>query len=531
MTRRLPRNPALSRASKDRKRLATALIACALTLTSAVMAAAPAAAESRTSEPRSSKIRWTACKDTNDKNVECATIKVPLDYSRPRGQTIDIALARRKATKPGSRIGSILLDPGGPGVPGTFDVKIREHVFTEAVSERFDVIGFDPRGVGDSTQVKCDSKLVQKVATARSLAGRSQADFSALRRANEKLSQNCRKLTGPLYDHVDNLHVVRDIDAIRVALGEKKITQVGYSYGTMMGQQYAAMFPQHVRATVNDANVDHSATSLWDFVADETAAMENNFVQFADWCDETSDCALYGKDTRKIYAELRKRAKNGTLRGLDGKPMDSVKLNEMATGVNLPEFWKVVATRFKNLHDGTVSSGSPTPPPAPKTPAVVNHSRQAMYCQDWNFRVKNYAEFKSNLARLARKFPIVEWNANATEGVLDCVGYKGKTTNPQVPLTVKGAPPLVMIGTVNDFMAVYPWSQNAAKQSGSTLVTYEGFGHTIYPKTAAFGPSKCINDLIDDYLINLKVPAKGTRCPGIEVPGEGNPPGPRQPTD
>ncbi|WP_248961985.1 alpha/beta fold hydrolase [Sphaerisporangium perillae] len=510
----------------QKPRRSTSLLAGALMLAASAIAAAPADAEAK-----ASKIDWHSCSAPAAGAVECATIKVPLDWSNPHGKTIDIALARRKATKPGARIGSILLDPGGPGVPGIDEVKRKPNLFTPAVSERFDVIGFDPRGVGSSTSVKCDTKLLEQATTAKTLATRSAADYAAFAGANAKLSQNCRKLTGALYDHLDNRQVARDIEAIRVALGEKRITQVGYSYGTLTGQQYAEMFPEHVRAMVTDGNMDHSVQSIWDFLDAQTAAMENNFVQWADWCDKTSDCALYGRDARKIYGELRERAKNGNLVDpATGEKVDFVRLTGTAQRVNAPEFWKDLAETLETLYDGT----SPTPGETPTTmpprtpPKVQNYARQAMYCQDWSFRLKNYAELKSGLSRLTKRYPNVNWNPNATEAALDCVGYRGKATNPQAPLMVKGAPPLVMVGNVNDFATVYPWSKNAAKQSGATLVTYKGFGHTIYPSTVAYGPSKCINDVIDAYLIHLKVPGAGVKCPAIEVPGQGNQPAPPQ---
>ncbi|MEU0565145.1 alpha/beta fold hydrolase [Nonomuraea sp. NPDC005983] len=504
----------------------TALLTGALMLAASAGTATPADAAST-----KSKIDWHSCEDATGA-VECATIKVPLDWSHPRGQTIEIGLARRKATKPGARIGSILMDPGGPGVSGVDEVKRKPNLFTSAVSERFDVVSFDPRGVNTSTPAKCDTELLHQADEAKRRASRSAADFAALRRINEKLGQNCRKLTGPLYDHLDNLHVIRDIDAIRTALGEDKITQVGYSYGTLMIQQYAEKFPQHVRALVADGNVDHSLGSAWDFLDGQTAAMEKNFVQWADWCDKTSDCALYGMDAKKVYGELRERAKSGKLVDpATGVKVDFDMLTGRAQAVSGPEYWKDLAKLFKSLHDGT---GSPSPAPSttstpqqPEMPKVMTYPQQAMWCQDWTFGIKNYAELKSYIARLSKRYPNVEWNPNATDGALDCVGWRGKTTNPQKPLRIKGNLPLVMIGNINDPMSVYLWSKSAAKQSGALLVTYEGFGHTIYPSTVAFGPSACVNDAIDAFLIDLKTPDQGTSCPAVEVPGEGTRPTPR----
>ncbi|MEU0572160.1 alpha/beta hydrolase [Nonomuraea sp. NPDC005983] len=498
----------------------TALLAGALMVAAPVVAATPAGAEARTST-----IDWQQCKDTQEK-VECATIKVPLDWSRPNGQSIEIGLSRRKAGKPAARIGSLLFNAGGPGISGVEEVNGKRKVLTQDVYDRFDVIGIDPRGLNTSTQIKCDSDLVKKAAAARSVAYLSQANFSALRRANTKLSNNCRKLTGPLYDHVNSRDVALDNEAIRVALGEDKITQIGFSYGTLAIQAYAELFPKRVRALVGDGNMDHSVTSPWNFLDLQVGALETNFNAFADWCDKTSGCAFYGKDTRKIYGELSEKAKSGDLVDPStGDKVDFVKLTSISQNINLPAFWKDIAATLKHLYDGTKPQETPPPPPAtqPATPKVQNYVSQAVFCQDWDFDIKNQAEVKSLSARLAEKYPNMEWNPNTTESLLTCVGYQGKTTNPQAPATAKGTPPLVLVGNLHDFATVYPWSQAAAKQMGATLVTYEGYGHTYYPGN--FTQSKCMNDAIDGYLIDLKVPAKGLSCPSLEVPGEKDLPG------
>ncbi|GAA2212189.1 alpha/beta hydrolase [Nonomuraea monospora] len=495
-------------------------------LTAALTLTAPAAATT-------AGLTWSACPGA-DAAVQCATLKVPLDWSHPDdGRTIDLALARRKATKPAVRIGSVILDPGGPGVGGVEEVKRKKDVFTTAVSERFDVVGFDPRGVGASTPVLCDTEVLERATAAKSLATRGAADFAAFARANAALSRDCRERTGALYDHLDSRQVVRDVNAIRAALGEAKITQVGYSYGTLTGQLYAEMFSQHVRAIVTDGNMDHSIRSLWAFLDDQTAAIERNFVQWAAWCDQTADCALYGKNAAKVYVGLRERAKNGTLTDpATGRELDFTAFTGIGQRVNLPEFWKELADKLAALSGHATPAPAPTgatPGPAPSRPAVQNYARQAMFCQDWTFRLKNYAELKRGLDRLTRRYPNVNWNPNATESALDCVGYSGKATNPQTPLKIGRGTPIVMAGNRNDFATVHAWSRHAAARSGAPLVTYEGFGHTVYPSTVAYGPSTCVNAAIDAFLIRLEPPASGLSCPDISVPGKvTQPPAPPQ---
>ncbi|WP_165959601.1 alpha/beta hydrolase [Nonomuraea longispora] len=497
-----------------------AVLTGTLTLVASLVVATPVVAQAQ-----AGAIDWQSCTEPKE-GMQCATIKVPLDWSRPKGRTIQIGLARRKATGPAStRIGTALMVPGGPGTSGVA-VLARDPQFTAAVQERFDVVTFDPRGINTSTQIKCATALVDKVMNTP--MPQSNAAFESLKLANKQLSENCRKLSGPLYDHMDNLHVVQDMDAIRAALGENKITQIGYSYGTVRVQQYAAMFPDRVRASVADGNVDHSIETITEMMDSATAPAEKNFLQFAAWCDKTADCALYGRGTKKIFGELRERAKKGTLKDpLNGQPLDVYGLSRIALGVNMPELWKDVASTFKSLYDGGAAMPKPKAAPKAKAGKTQNFTRQASFCQDWNFRIKQYSELRTLLSRLAAKYPNMMWNDVHRAAVLDCAGYPGKATNPQAPLKIVGAPPMVMVGNVNEYASVYAWSKNAAKQAGATLVTYEGYGHTVYPRTVAYGPSDCVNDLIDDYLINLRVPARGSSCAGIEVPGTGGPQPPR----
>ncbi|MEU0570447.1 alpha/beta fold hydrolase [Nonomuraea sp. NPDC005983] len=462
-------------------------------------------------------IDWKQCAGTDDA-IQCATLEVPMDWSKPNGEKIHIGLARTQATDSKSRIGSILMVPGGPGTAGV-DVMIHQKgkVFSDAVSKRFDVVTYDPRGVNTSSRVKCD--LTMTLQTEQLKTPGSQAEFDKLVAANKKLSEDCRAKTGPLYDHLDSRDVVRDIDAIRAALGEDKITQVGYSYGTLANQQYAEMYPNRVRALVADANLVHTMRGPWDWMNAHTAVQEKNFLAFADWCDQASGCALYGKDTKKTYGELRERARKGDLVNPNtGKKVNFYDLTERIFLAHVPSRWKRLASELKALNDGEKSDApkqQKQAKPAEDDPlAPLPHG--VYFCRDFTFKVNSYAQWKTWLARLAKLYPNTQWTSFAKSG-LDCTGWMGQTTNPQSRPNIKGAPPLVMIGNVHDFAADYPSSQLAAEQTGATLVTYEGYGHAVYPTSGA-GPVACVNDVIDDYLINLKVPAKGTSCPDIEEP-------------
>lgn len=452
-------------------------------------------------------IDWSTCADAAD--VDCASIEVPLDWANPDGETIDIGLSRRRATDPDARIGSILMDPGGPGGSGVDLVKSGE-VFTSAVNARFDTIGLDPRGVANSTPVRCDAELAGRaIAAAMPASAKEYDDMVAI---NTEVSQDCRERTGPLYDHVDNLSVVRDIEAIRVALGEGDLNYVGYSYGTLMGQQYAQQYPDNIRTMVLDGNMDHSMTSTWESMRSQTAAAEEIFVDFADWCDEAAECALYGMDTRRVYGELRDKAKAGELTNPQtGDAVDFATFSGLVPGSARPTRWGGLADTLKALYDGKGEKVSALKAAA----APIALPDQAIWCQDWDLPIGGYQEWKQLTTKLAKKFPNTQWTGNIT-GSAQCEGYTGETTNPQARLDIDGDPSMVMLGNLHDPATVYSWTRNAAKQSGATLVTYEGYGHTIY----AYGrTSGCVNNAIDGYLIDKVEPADGLRCPSVDSPG------------
>ncbi|ADD45715.1 alpha/beta hydrolase [Stackebrandtia nassauensis] len=469
------------------------------------MGTAIVATQTASAEP-TAKIAWKPCKDAEGK-VYCATIKVPLDYSDPHGEKIKIGLAKRPATKPDKRIGALVVNPGGPGGSGVDMVK-NTTVGSKKMQERFDLIGFDPRGINTSTQIKCEEADIE--ATFDIGLPTTKKKFTKLAKANKKLADGCRKLTGPLFDHADNLHVVRDIEVIRKSLGEKKLNFLGYSYGTLMGQQYAEKYPTKIRSMVLDGNMDHSLESTYAFASTETGAVERNFNEFAKWCDSDKKCALSGK-TAKVYGELRELAKAGKLVD-EGEKLDFYEFSDYyGFAVNEPGYWGELAKELKALKAGQPKQNKLK---SASDRAAVEYVFQSMFCADWGLGLKNFDEWKQLNADLAKEHPNTQWssyNANIAGCVGDPVGY----TNKRKPLEIEGAPPLVMIGNLGDYATVYPWSQVAAEQSGATLITYEGYGHTIYG-----GGYSCIDKPVESYFIDLKKPADGISCDSLETPGK-----------
>jgi len=458
--------------------------------------------------PSPGGIAWEPCESPTGQGVfECGTLTVPVDWKKPHGATIQLALNRHRATNPAQRIGSLLVNPGGPGASGVGFVFFAPGSFSPALLERFDIVGFDPRGVARSNPVRCDSDQVKEQAAL--LHPDSAASFTALRRANRALGAGCRALTGSLVDHMDTASVIRDMDAIRAGLGEKRISYYGVSYGTAIGQQYAERYPRRVRAMTLDSNMDHSL-GKWDYQRTETIAMEESYGQFADWCARTPSCVLHGRDARTLFDSLYKRAKAGTL-VLPGEPSHTVTTDElqnvtfgkMYDPIDWPEFAEYLAQLDAANPAAARLLG--------QRGAATLYSYFPVTCQDYNFNVPSYgtlASYERNLARLA---PVTRVSTLAWTDLTGCQNWPAKVTNPPHRLRVKGTPPILMTNSRYDVATPYSWGSNAARQIGreAVLLTYDGAGHGNY------WLSPCARAAIDTYLLTLKTPRRGTHCPAV----------------
>nr|BFF25617.1 alpha/beta hydrolase [Glycomyces mayteni] len=409
--------------------LAAAASAAALTLT--LLAAAPLAASANRGG-----IDWGPCPDVDPAEaVECATIKVPLDYDRPWRGTIEIGLAKREALNPDEKIGTVLMDPGGPGGSGAGSVMNGSPLTGEA-AEKFDIVGFDPRGVNTSTQVLCSEDAL--LAAVGAPFPTDQESWEAREDANAALTEDCREHTGRLFDHVSNLETVQDMERIRRALGEGKLNFLGYSYGTLMGQQYAERYPRNIRTMVLDGNMDHSLETTWDFMRTETAAVEQNFNEFTAWCESAPECALHGEDVESVYAGIKEQARAGEL--IDpylGEPLDFITLSENYTfTANYPQGWPALAIQYEAMRDGVVF-----PPDEggagllQEEPELFEYLYYPAWCQDWGWDIEDYDEFASLVDRLAEDSPNVEWSSY-DQHALTCIGSDIDYTNEREELDV-----------------------------------------------------------------------------------------------
>jgi pimeloyl-ACP methyl ester carboxylesterase len=433
-------------------------------------------------KPRAS-LEWSTCGDQHD--AQCATLTLPIDWSDPHGPTFGLAVARRPATDPAARVGTLIFGPGGPGDSGVDRVANHPGRFSDDLRGRFDIVSFDPRGVGGSSRIACSSDLPKPAPV---LTG--QADFDATVAYNRSLWANCRNQPGTVFDHADTLSTVRDLDALRAALGERTLTFHGSSYGTLLGEQYAQRYPGRVRAVVLESVDDHRASSTGEFLAGQAWALEDSFDAFADWCDDSTACALHGKDVRAVFAGIGAAADAGTL-GISRFDLDAYLLYYLKA----PDY-PGLSAYLRDRQAGIPGA------PAPDLGVVV-----PTFCSDWSLPVRDYAAYAAILRRTAAVAPDTRYPAQVFALTM-CLGWPQPVANPQQDLRVRTSTPLLLLNSRHDPATGLNWARSVARQLGrhGVLVTYNGAGHGSYTQ------SDCMQQIADRYLIDLVVPPRGTIC-------------------
>jgi pimeloyl-ACP methyl ester carboxylesterase len=463
--------------------------------------AGPASADRTASDVAA--IDWGPCRE--DPTAECGALRLPVEHRVPAGEGFDLAVARRKATDPARRIGVLLVNPGGPGNSGVDHVLLRWESFSADVRARFDIVGFDPRGVRRTQPVRCSADLVERQP---STYPRTEAEFDALVAYNRELREDCRERSGPIFDHTDTGETVRDMDAIRRSLGEDKINFYGLSYGTLMGQQYAERYGDRIRAMVLDSNMDHSLGTAG-FAATEARAAEDAFTEWVRWCDRTASCALHGKDVTAVWDGLLAKADRGEVH-LPGDPSRTITSRDIFTsalGAFHRPAWGPLAQFVADL-----DAPEPARVSALAADEVVDTVFTSVFCQDWHLPVRDFAEYRALDALERAVSPHMRGGGRAHSSITACAGWPGPVNNPQHRLDVDGAPKILMVNALYDPATAYAWAANAHRQSRDTtvLLTYEGWGHGVYGRTP------CVDTAVDTYLTTLATPRQNTRCAAVE---------------
>lgn len=436
---------------------------------------------------------WGPCPE--DAKVQCATVAVPVDWSRPHGGTIEVAIARRPAAD--SR-GTLFFMPGGPGGSGVSELIEGDAVPAE-LAARYDVVSFDPRGTNRSHPVVCDADLVASPPDANPDAG---ATFASLVSYGRTLGASCREHTGSLVDHVDSVSVARDIDAVRAALGERKLSLYGRSYGTLAGQMYAERFPSRVRALVLDSVFDHSLTPE-EFLSTEAATGEDSFGEFADWCAARPACVVPARDARGAFDAAYRRSVAGHLTDPNNpdrplRPMDLV--SRMVSFFYGPS-WPQAAQFLRSLATQPATSQA-------SERAAVAPFPIGSFCADHRVRITSEAQWLALWQRQGRFAPTLRTHF-AWLPVSLCAAWPAAVGNPQHRPHVHTATPVLVLNSLHDPATAYRWARNVTRQLDGALLTYDGWGHGVA------GRSACTLAVTMRYLADLETPRPGTHCPAV----------------
>ncbi|QWF84759.1 alpha/beta hydrolase [Amycolatopsis sp. CA-230715] len=452
--------------------------------------------------PASAAAEWHPCQE--NPGAECATMRVPVDWANPAGPSIGIAVARRHATDPAARVGSLVYAPAGPGSSGVDAVtndQLFGLMFPPEQAAKFDVVSFDPRGVRRSGPVRCDGKLAGALGDT---APRDQAEFTRLLGAQAALGASCRERTGPVIDHLDSRTQARDLDALRVFLGEEKLNVYALSYGTVVGEMYAELFGDRIRAMVLDAVVDHSADTVRTEITGAAAA-EDSFSYFADWCDRSTACSLHGKPVRALVAALYAKADQGKLTDPDdpGRPLDrgglAHRILEPLGNAGVTE----AANRIARLVAGP--SAVRSDPPSPDALPIY------LYCADHRSSIGSYAALREVTARKAAVAPLVKTGWHGVPQL--CANPPFATANPPHRLDADDAPPVLVTNSRYDDSTPHAGAARIAAQlPGSAFVTYDGMGH------GAAVRGRCMRDVVTAYLTLGSTPPPGLHCPAEPLP-------------
>ncbi|MCA2213105.1 alpha/beta hydrolase [Jidongwangia harbinensis] len=492
----------------------------------AVLVAAAAVPGAAVAAPAVAPITWAAC--TEDWLVEygCATYEVPLDHDRPRGATTTIALARRPADDPARRIGSIFFNPGGPGGEGRSLVSERSGLFPPEVLARFDIIGFDPRGVAASDPIECfssDAEAEELLAQMR-LLPLTQETITSTVRANLAYTESCKRNAGPLLRHMSTVNVAKDLDLLRQAVGDDSLSYLGLSYGTLIGATYANLFPDRVRAIILDGNVDPDQRTNQRLANkfDRAGGFELALRHFLAECDAAGpNCAFAGNARAKLTA-IQTRLRQGpvTLPGLGSVSIDLLygivygSLYEVASFPDTAETLQFVYDGITGKATTARPSRAAGAPSLPKVPPARGWLADA-YTYNGNdaFYAVNCAD--APLPRNPAQYPEIAEAfeaAHPTFGRGEAFGEVGCANWPRTeeryagPWNADTARTVLVVNPTYDPATRYSFAVRMTRQLGNArLLTLDGFGHTS-------NHSVCVTNWYTRYLIDGELPPEGTRC-------------------
>lgn len=456
------------------------------------------------------ELDWAACEEQIEQlaATECATMPVPLDHADPTGRTIEIAVARIDSASGDDQIGSLVLNPGGPGGSGVDFLATAAATIPAAVQERFDLVSFDPRGVGASTAFDCDLQLDDEVTL---LAEGDDAGWEALIADGAEQLARCPADALELMPWLGTNNAARDMDVLRAALGDEQLTYVGFSYGTQLGTAYANLFPDRVRALVLDGAVTPSTDSVA-VDAQQAAGFDRALENFASACDADSDCLLTELGpTLEVIEGLRLE-----IADVGSFPVDDdarlLTPGELSLGIAAALYsedaWPFLAQALyvaDTEQDGSILQVLADSYLGRQPDGSYDNQTEAngaIRCADDADR-PSADQVRAEADEVAAASEYFDDFLRASTG---CLGFPD-TAEPYVPGPAEGAAPILVVGTTGDPATPYEWAvELAGFLDSGVLFSVEGEGHTAY------GSIDCAAEVIDAYLIDLEVPDDGASC-------------------
>ncbi|MEU6589381.1 alpha/beta hydrolase [Streptomyces sp. NPDC046881] len=483
----------------------------------AALAELPRATPSALARYYDQRLRWRDC---GVPGFQCATMRAPLDYDKPDAGDVRLAVARKKATGKGEPLGSLLVNPGGPG--GSAVEYLQQYAgvgYPAQVRARYDMVAVDPRGVARSEPVECLDGRQMDAYTQTDTTPDDARERDALVAADRKFAESCGARSARLLRHVSTVEAARDMDILRAVLGDRKLNYVGASYGTLLGATYAGLFPGRVGRIVLDGAMDPSLDARR-LNLDQTAGFETAFRAFAKDCVRHSDCPLGGRGTTPAQVGDHLQA---FFRKLDAHPIpagdaDGRRLGEaLATTAVIASMydegsWEqlreaLTSAMKENDGSGLLSlSDSYYERDADGRYSNLMMANAAVNCLDLPPAFSGPEDVEKALPAFEKASPV--FGPGLAWAALNCTYWPVRATGEPHRIAAKGAAPIVVVGTVRDPATPYRWARSLAAQlSSARLLTYDGDGHTAYGRGSA-----CIDTAIDAYLLHGTPPPPGKRC-------------------
>ncbi|MGA1446625.1 MAG: alpha/beta hydrolase [Pontimonas sp.] len=457
------------------------------------------------------EVQWSDC----GAGAECATVMAPLDWDNPGvGEDVNLAVSRHSAT--GQALGSLFVNPGGPGASGyEFVLDSVDFAVSEVLRESFDVIGWDPRGVNFSSPVSCaatDAELDYFFFGELEAQPDTPEWDAELLAESIRFGQECQANTGELLEFVDTLSTVRDLDLLRHLVGDEQLNYLGYSYGTLIGALYIDTFPEKVGRMVLDGPVDPGA-SQFDLVVNQHRGFEEALEAYLVECDLTNSCPFAGSLEQRLrgVSDLYDELEQNPLRHADGRLIDDGMLRTaMVTTLYAQSSWPFLTRMFDELQEGVTDTAIFLVDFYYDREGGVyqNNSMEAFIainCLDYPVE-SDPAVLEAQADQLREAAPYTARPSG--DGDLVCMNWPYPPKLNKGPVRGEGANPVVILGTTGDPATPYNWSVSLNEQlENSVLLTLVGEGHLAYDERVT-----CINDPVDTYFVTGDLPEDGITC-------------------